>query len=95
MIGVAAVVGGLGLAALIFKETLIGFLIGIQLLVLGSSLAFVGKGIESGTPVDGQVFGLFIGFSAVSTVVACLGLAVRLFSLAGRADMSEVRDLKK
>lgn len=92
---VAGMVGGMGLACILSRRTLLGVLIGIQLLLLGATMAFVLAGISSGARIQGHIVGLFIVFGGVAQLVAGYSLAVRLFYLRGRIQMNELRSLKQ
>jgi NADH:ubiquinone oxidoreductase subunit K len=94
MFAVAAIVGGLGIACMILRRSLLGVLIGAQLLILGSSSAFVLAGVASGAHAQGHLFGLFIALAGVGQLVAGYALSVRLFYLKKRASMSELVTLK-
>ena len=48
MMLLAGLIGGMGLVCIISRKTLLGLMIGIQLLVLGSTTIFVFAGISSG-----------------------------------------------
>ena len=95
MISFAAVLGGLGLFCALYRKTLLGVLIGIQLMILGSTMIFVQSGFSSGAHVSGHVFGLFIAIGGVGQLVAGFALAVRLFYLRKKAGMEELRSLKR
>jgi NADH:ubiquinone oxidoreductase subunit K len=94
MILVATVLGGLGLICMLYKKTLLGFMIGLQLLVLGATMIFVVAGVSSGGPLQGHVFGLFITFGSLGQLVVGYALAIRLFYLKKRVGMDDLRSLK-
>ena len=93
MIMIAALLGALGLVCLLYRRTLLGILIGMQLLVLGATLIFVSAGVSSHTQVQGHILGIFITLSGIGQLVVGYALAVRLFYLKKRAGMEEVRSL--
>lgn len=95
MIWLSGVIGGLGLACLIWRRTILGIMIGIQLLILGSTLVFVLAGISAGVRLEGHVVALFVTLGGVAQLVAGFALAVRLFYLRNKTDMSELRSLKR
>jgi NADH:ubiquinone oxidoreductase subunit K len=95
MMWVAGLVGGLGLACMIFRKTLLGILIGVQLLILGSTLMFVLAGITSGLAIKGHIFGLFITLAGLAQLVVGYALAIRLFFLKKSISMDELRTLKQ
>ena len=45
MIIVAALLGGFGVTCMLYRTTVLGLLIGLQLLVLGATLGFVLSGV--------------------------------------------------
>lgn len=92
---ICGAIGALGLVAVISRRTLLGVMIGIQLLVLGATLLFVLAGAASGVRIEGHLFGLFITFSGIAQLVAGLALAIRLFYLRSRNGMDELRSLKR
>lgn len=91
---VAALMGGLGLACMLFKRTLLGFLVGVQLLILGATMMFVLAGGSSGNALKGHIFGLFITFANVTQLMVGFALAARLFYLKKKAGIDEVRSLR-
>ena len=95
MIWLSGVIGGLGLACLIWRRTILGIMIGIQLLILGSTLVFVLAGISAGVRLEGHVVALFVTLGGVAQLVAGFALAVRLFYLRNKTEMSELRSLKR
>jgi NADH:ubiquinone oxidoreductase subunit K len=95
MICIAAVLGGIGLTCALTRRTLLGVLIGLQLMILGASTAFVIAGVGSGAPVKGQVFAFVLSVGALSQLVVGFALAVRLFYLRKRVGMDELRTLKR
>jgi NADH:ubiquinone oxidoreductase subunit K len=95
MMLVAGLIGGLGLICMISRRTLLGMMVGIQLLVLGSTMMFVLAGILSGARVEGHLFGLFIALGGVAQLAGGYALAIRLFYLKKQVSMDELRVLKQ
>ncbi len=95
MMGVAGLIGGLGLACMIYRKTLLGVLMGIQILVLGATLMFVLAGMSVGLPSIGHVFGLFITLGGMAQLVVGYTLAIRLFFLKKKMTMDELRALQQ
>ena len=95
MMLIAGLIGGLGLVSMISKRTLLGLLIGMQLLVLGSTMMFVLAGASSQQPVHGYVFGIFITLGGIAQLAVGYSLAVRLFFLKKRISLEELRTLKQ
>jgi NADH:ubiquinone oxidoreductase subunit K len=90
----AAILGGLGLACILVRKTLLGVLIGIQLLILGSTMTFVIAGVRTGVSAQGHLFALFITLSGVAQLVVGYTLSTRLFYLRQKAGMEDIRALK-
>jgi NADH:ubiquinone oxidoreductase subunit K len=95
MMLVAGVIGGFGLMCMISRRTLLGLMVGIQLLVLGSTMIFVLAGIASNARVQGHLFGLFIALGGVAQLAGGYALAIRLFYLKNRTKMDELRALRQ
>ena len=92
---IAGLVGGMGLVCMITRQSLLGMIIGIQLLILGSTMMFVFAGISAGGRVEGHVAGLLITLGGLAQLVGGYSLSVRMFYLKNRVDMDELRSLKK
>lgn len=95
MMLVAGIVGALGLTCMIARRTLLGLMVGVQLLVLGSTMMFVLAGISSGERVQGHLFGMFIALGGVAQLAGGYAIAIRLFYLKNRTKMDELRALKQ
>jgi NADH:ubiquinone oxidoreductase subunit K len=94
MMAVAAVLGGLGLVCIMVRRTLLGLLIGTQILILGATTVFVLAGVSSGAYAEGLIFGLFITFGGIAQLITGYAFAVRLFYLRKSTEMVELRSLK-
>lgn len=95
MMFIAGLIGGLGLISMISKRTILGLLIGIQLLILGSTMMFVTIGAASDQPMQGYIFGIFITLGGMAQLAVGYALAVRLFFLKKRISLQELRTLKR
>ncbi|MGK5089847.1 NADH-quinone oxidoreductase subunit K [Bdellovibrionota bacterium FG-2] len=95
ILALPGIIGGIGLACIIFRKTLLGVLIGVQLLILGAVAAVVMAGIVSGRQVSGHVSGVLIFLSGVALVALGFALAIRMFYLRRRISMSELRTLRQ
>jgi NADH:ubiquinone oxidoreductase subunit K len=95
MMLVAGIIGALGLVCMISRRTLLGLMVGVQLLILGSTMIFVLAGIASGARVQGHLFGLFIALGGVAQLAGGYALAIRLFYLNNRTKMDQLRMLKQ
>lgn len=96
MILIAAAMAGIGLACVLYRRTLIGILVGLQLMVLAASMMFMLAGLSSAaTRIQGQIAGLWVMmFGLVATVAGC-AVSLRLFYLKRRASMEDVRALRQ
>lgn len=95
IMGLAGIVGGMGLICIISRRTLLGIMIGIQLLFLGASIMFVAGGIISGAVIEGHLFGLFIAIGGIAQLGGGLALAVRLFYLKNTIQVDQLQSLKQ
>ena len=95
MMLIAAIIGGLGLVAMISRQTLLGLLVGIQLLIIGSTMMFVVAGLHAGLRIQGHIFGLFITLGGVAQLVVGYSLAIRLFLIKKRISMEDLQALKQ
>ena len=95
MMWIAGLIGGLGIVCMISRKTLLGLLIGIQLLVLGSTMMFVLAGMSAGLRVQGYIFGLFITLGGIAQLVVGYSLGIRLFFLKKGISMDNLQALKQ
>ena len=91
---IPAILGGIGLMCVIYRKTVLGFLIGVQILVLGAASAFVFVGSNTATAAQGHAFGFFIILGSVGQLVVGFSLAIRLFYLKKKTGMDELRSLR-
>jgi len=95
MIAIAVLLGGIGLACIVYKRSLLGTLIGIQILVLAAAMMFVLAGaVDSATTTQGHILGLLVTLAGVAQTVVGYALSVRLFYLKKRVSLDELRSLK-
>lgn len=95
MMLVAGAVGGFGLVCMISRRTLLGVMVGLQLLIVGATMMFVLAGLTSGARVEGHLFGMFIALGGVAQLAGGYALAIRLFYLKGKIRMDDLRELKQ
>lgn len=97
---VAGLIGAMGLICVVMRRTLLGLLIGLQLMIMGATMMFVVAGIFAGATQDGVVRasghagGVFIAVGGIAQLVAGFALAIRLFYLKNRIEMSDLKSLK-
>lgn len=98
----AGLIGAMGLLSVVFRRTMLGLLIGIQLMFLGATMMFVVSGIYAahGTSgeqlprLHGQVGSLLIALGAVGQLAAGFALTLRQFYLKNRTELDDLRSLK-
>jgi NADH:ubiquinone oxidoreductase subunit K len=95
MMLVSGIVGGMGLICMVTRRTLLGMLVGMQLLVLGSTMTFVLAGVSSGVRIEGHLAGLLITLGGLAQLAGGCALSVRMFLLKNKVDMDELRSLKR
>jgi NADH:ubiquinone oxidoreductase subunit K len=97
---VAGLIGAMGLVCVVMRRTLMGLLIGLQLMIMGATMMFVVAGIFAGAIQDGAVrasghaSGVFIAVGGIAQLVAGFALAIRLFYLKNKIEMSDLKSLK-
>lgn len=94
MILIGIFLGILGVICILSKRTLLGVLIGAQLLSLGTTSSFVLGGIGTQDVVRGHIFGIFIVMSGIAVLVVGYALAIRLFYLKKKAGMESLHNLR-
>ena len=94
MIVLTVVLGCLGFICLLLKRTALGIMIGVHLIVLGTTVAFVFSGIFSGMNIQGQAVGVFVTISGMLQLLVGFSLSLRLFYLKKRIGMDVLRSLK-
>ena len=92
---VSAALGGIGLAGLLYKKTMLGLIASIQLMVLGVGILFVFSGGEASMRMNGHSFAVFVVISGLVQSICGYALATRLFYLKNKTALSELRNLKR
>jgi NADH:ubiquinone oxidoreductase subunit K len=92
---VPAALGAIGLIGLIYKKSVLGLIVSLQLMSLGAAVLFVLSGVEAGAPLEGHSFSILIVFSGVLQTVGGYALAARMFYLRKKASVTELRELKR
>jgi len=95
MMVLSGLIGALGLVCMVSRKTLLGLLIGVQLLIMGSTMMFVFAGISAGLETQGHIFGLFITLGGVAQIVVGYALAIRLFFIRKQTSIDDIRILKQ
>ncbi len=88
-------IGALGIANLLFRRSLLGLLLGTQLLGVGATMMFVLAGALSGARVEGHLFGLFVTLMGIAQLAGGYALAVRLFYLKNRIALDDLQEMKR
>ncbi len=91
----SAVLGAMGLVSIVSRKSLLGVLVGVQLLVLGAGVAFVLSGISSEGRNEGHVFALFVVLGGVAQLVTGFAFAIRLYYLKRSIRMDHLRSLRQ
>lgn len=94
MIWVAGLIGALGLVCIIYKRTLLGLLVGIHMLGLGSSVLFVFVGLLNGLNAKCYVFALFIILGGLAQLVVGYALGMRLFLIKKNTSLDDLQGLR-
>lgn len=85
---------GLGLSCFLIKRTFVGALLGVNLLFLGATAAFVFSGLGAGEFGRGYVFALFVAIAGVCQLILGWALALRLYYQSESSDISFLRNLR-
>ena len=94
MMWIAGLISGLGLMSMISRKSVLGLLVGVQLVLLGSATFFVLAGYQSGLRIQGHVLGFFITLGGVAQLVSGYALAIRMFFLKRKITMDVLQELK-
>jgi NADH:ubiquinone oxidoreductase subunit K len=90
VITLSACLTGAGLICALYRRTVLGVLIGIQIMFLGTSLVFVAIA-QAPKP---QLFSLLICLNLIPVISTGLALAVRLFYIKESAQMNDIKGIK-
>ncbi|HTL13287.1 MAG TPA: NADH-quinone oxidoreductase subunit K [Bdellovibrionota bacterium] len=94
MMMVSFCVGFLGLLNLLVRRSLLGAIIGVNLMMMGAASAFVVSGVVTGRAVDGHIYAIFVIASGAAQLVVGYTLAVRLFYLRRDVGLSGLRSMR-
>lgn len=92
-LALAAILFGLGLAALLARRNVLFMLIAVEILLNAAGLAMVAAGARHGQP-DGQVMFMFVLAAAAAEVSVGLALVLRLFHELRTLDTDAARSLR-
>jgi NADH:ubiquinone oxidoreductase subunit K len=89
----------LGMFTVLTRRNAIGILMGIELVLNAAGLNFVafsrfGSEFQSGNPLSGQVFTLFVIAIAAAEVAVALAIVLSLYSRLKTIDVEEFKDLQ-
>jgi len=90
----------LGIFTVLTRRNAIGILMGIELVLNAAGLNFVafsrfGSEFQSGNPLNGQVFTLFVIAIAAAEVAVALAIVLSLYSRLKTIDVAEFKDLQR
>jgi NADH:ubiquinone oxidoreductase subunit K len=92
---VSGALGAIGLVGMLYKKTMLGIIVSIQMMVLGASVLFVATGSEAGTQTDGHSFAVFVIIGGLVQGIGGYALATRMFYLKNESTLSKIRELKR
>ncbi len=93
VLGLAGIIFSLGLACVVGRRNLVMTLIGIEVMMNGAALAFLGAALRWRL-MEGQVFVLFIIAVAAAEVSVGLALIVNGYRRSGSIDPDSFQKLK-
>ena len=90
----------LGMFTVLTRRNAIGILMGIELVLNAAGLNFVafsrfGNGFQAGSPLNGQVFTVFVIAIAAAEVAVALAIVLSLYSRVKTIDVAEFKDLQR
>jgi NADH:ubiquinone oxidoreductase subunit K len=93
---VGALLFSIGLYVALSRRNAVGVLMGIELMLYSVNLNLVGfsRFTESASPIDGQVFAVFVITIAAAEAAVALGLAVAVYRLRQSIDVDQLNLLK-
>lgn len=91
---IGVLIGMIGIACLIFRQTMLGVIIGLQLTILGTTATFVLSGAGVGVESEGILFALFVLMGGICQIVIAYALATRLFYLKRNVEMKSITSLR-
>jgi len=84
-----------GLICAVSRKNAIGVLMGIELILNGAGVNFIGFSRFTANPIDGQIFILFIIVIAAAEAAVALSIVLRMYNNRETIDMDEMNLLKR
>ncbi len=84
-----------GMLSILVRRTVIKVLVGVHLIFLAGSLAFLAAGAGKDFMLSAEVMALLCYIIGLAQLVVGLSFAVRLFYLRGNAGLQEVSRLRR
>lgn len=95
---VASFLFATGLFCILSKRNIIAVLLGVELVLSGTSINLVAANkapaASPGLGLDGQILALFVIVLAAAEAALALGIALSFYSLHRAPDLDEAQDLK-
>lgn len=93
---VGALLFSIGLYTALSRRNAVGVLMGIELMLNSVNLNLIGfsRFLDTDTPIDGQVFAVFIITVAAAEAAVALALAVSVYRLRQSIDIDKLNLLK-
>jgi NADH-quinone oxidoreductase subunit K len=84
-----------GVICALSRKNAIGVLMGIELILNGAGLNFIGFSRFTGNQLDGQMFALFIIVIAAAEAAVALSIVLRIYHNRSTIEMDEFHSLKR
>ena len=93
---VAALLFSIGLYIALSRRSAVGVLMGVEIMLNSVNLNLIGfaRFVESPSPIDGQVFAVFVITIAAAEAAVALALAVAVYRLKQSIDVDQLNLLK-
>lgn len=95
LIFIVGLLGAVGLACVCYKKTMIGVLIGLQLMGMGIAGVFVLSGIYARAQEEGILFAFVLVLGAGIPLAGGVALAIRRYYLRKNVEMDDLGNLKQ
>ena len=84
-----------GVICALSRRNAIGVLMGIELILNGAGLNFIGFSRFTANAIDGQIFTLFIIVIAAAEAAVALSIVLRMYNNRSTIDMDEFHSLRR